>query len=370
MPAPIDEAGQPRDGACILMFAFDIGQGIDLERARQAVGRGSEPQRFRHAIHAPSYFQFQPAPLRLAQSGTLRMPDRPALEATVDLLLYDFGAVSVSYTLRWRGSWSEWIDLGCTLGEQPAWAADARTRVEELARAIGPCIHKFGMPDVVEDYMLFEFDWAPQAAGLERILLEHGDSLARLLRAERSPLSQQEVSDALGTRVSFGPGDLALVDWNSSILFDDAPADVRAVLEFANVQLLELRFLDRQLDSSLDQAFESLGRRGWRRVWRPAAFEHDLDQVSRLQVDAAILFERVGNALKLLGDQYLARVYRQASQRFRLGEWNASILRKLDTLDGIYQKIQDRADARRMEFLEWIIIVLILVSTVLPFVLH
>ena len=369
MDAPSKDAEPTREGACILMFAFDIGQGIDLERARQAVGRGSEPQKFRHTIHAPSYFQFQPAPLRLAQSGTLRLAGKHALEATVDLLLYDFGAVSVSYTLRSRGTWSEWVELGCALAEQPEWAKDARVRVEELARTIGPSIHKFCLPDVVEDYMLFEFDWAPQAAGLEGILAQHGGSLAQLLRAERSPLSEQEIADALGTRVSFGPGDLALIDWNGAILFDDVPEDVRAVLEFANVQLLEMRFLDRQLDSSLDQAFEALGRREWSRLWKPSAFEHDLDQVSRLQVDAAILFERVSNALKLLGDQYLARVYRQASQRFRLHEWNASILRKLDTLDGIYQKIQDRADARRMEFLEWIIIVLILVSTLLPFLL-
>lgn len=359
--------GDARAGACILMFAFDIGQGIDLERAKAAVGPSSEPQTFRHTIHAPSYFQFRPAPLRLAQSGSLRVPGKFALDASIDLLLYDFGAVSVSYTLRSRGSWAEWIELGCTLQQQSAWAQDARARVQELARTIGPSIHKFGMPELVEDYMLFEFDWAPQDAGLERILAEHRGELAQLLRAERTPLSEQEIADALGTRVSFGPGDLALIDWNSAILFDDVPEDVRAVLEFANVQLLEMRFLDRQLDSSLDQAFEALGRRDWRRVWRPSAVEKDLDQVSRLQVEAAILFERVSNALKLLGDQYLARVYRQASQRFRLGEWNTSILRKLDTLDGIYQKIQDRADARRMEFLEWIIIVLFLISTLLPF---
>ena len=247
---------------------------------------------------------------------------------------------------------------------------DAKARVEELARTIGPSIYEYGLPDMLEDYMLFEFDWAPQQRGLERVLAEHGGELAQLLRAERSELSEQEFADALGTRVSFGPGDLALIDSNGAILFDDVPEDVRAVLEFANVQLLEMRFLDRQLDSSLDQALEALGRREWRRLWMPSAFDHDLAHISRLQVEAAILFERVSNALKLLGDQYLARVYQQASQRFRLSEWNAGILRKLDTLDGIYQKIQDRADTRRMEFLEWIIIVLILVSTVLPFVLE
>jgi len=63
-----------------------------------------------------------------------------------------------------------------------------------------------------------------------------------------------------------------------------------------------------------------------------------------------------------VGDQYLARVYRLASQRFHLEEWDASILRKLDTLNSIYGKMSDQAATRRLEMLEWIIIVLIAVS--------
>ena len=78
-----------------------------------------------------------------------------------------------------------------------------------------------------------------------------------------------------------------------------------------------------------------------------------------------MLFEQVTNALKLVGEQFLARVYRLASQHFRLAEWDASISRKLATLDSIYAKTADRAASRRMEVLEWIIIVLIALSIIL-----
>ena len=84
-------------------------------------------------------------------------------------------------------------------------------------------------------------------------------------------------------------------------------------------------------------------------------------------MDSAVLFEGVNNSLKLLGDQYLARLYRTAADRFHLAEWDTTILRKLETLDGIYSKISDIVTARRMELLEWIIIVLIAVSIALPF---
>jgi hypothetical protein len=84
-----------------------------------------------------------------------------------------------------------------------------------------------------------------------------------------------------------------------------------------------------------------------------------------LQLESAVLFEQVTNALKLVGEQFLARVYRVASQHFRLAEWDVSIGRKLATLDSIYAKTADRAARRRLEVLEWIIIVLIALSTIL-----
>lgn len=351
----------------MFLVAFDIGQSIDLEQARADLGRNGEPQIFRHKIHAPDHFQIRPPPLRLTQQEPARLAGR---EARVELLIYDFGAVSVAYTIRFEGALEPWIDLGASLSEDRDVLADARRRIEALVAAIHKSVAKYAVADPIEDYVLFEFERRPHEGGLDALVAAHASPLARLLRAERGELSEQEIADALSTQVAFSPADLALIDWNGAVLFDDEPADVRAVLEFANVQLLELRFLDAQLDRNLDAAFLALDRRSFASLWRPAAFGSDLDRVSRLQVDGAILFERVHNALKLLGDQYLARVYRHTSARFRLSEWNAGILRKLETLDGIYQKIQDRAEARRMEFLEWLIVILFVVSTVLPFLVR
>jgi uncharacterized Rmd1/YagE family protein len=62
-------------------------------------------------------------------------------------------------------------------------------------------------------------------------------------------------------------------------------------------------------------------------------------------------------------------VYRACSQRYRLSEWNTAILRKLDTIESIYQKAHDASTNLRMETLEWIIIVLIAVEIVLSVVM-
>ena len=91
-------------------------------------------------------------------------------------------------------------------------------------------------------------------------------------------------------------------------------------------------------------------------------------RLAALQMENAILFEGVNNALKLVGDEHLARLYAAAARRFHLEDWDRSILRKLRTVDDLSQKLAEEASARRMEVLEWIIIALIAVSMVLPFV--
>jgi hypothetical protein len=139
------------------------------------------------------------------------------------------------------------------------------------------------------------------------------------------------------------------------------------VLEFANVELLEMRYLDDQLDDALAESARIVGRRGWRPPF-VARLRKELRRLAEFQMDAALLFEEVNNALKLVGDEYLARVYRVASQRLHVADWDVSILRKLETLESVYQKLSDDQTQRRMELLEWIIIVLIAVSIVLPFI--
>jgi hypothetical protein len=229
------------------------------------------------------------------------------------------------------------------------------------AAADRPCIAEF-----VEDYVIHEIQSFGEPVDLRAFCSSHAHGLAQILRAERDDLSEDEVNDATSHRISFTPRDLAIIDWNAAILFDAEGDDVRAVLEFANVELLEMRYLDSRLDEALSRAYESLTRsyRRFTKALRPSA---ELDLVGRLQVDSAILFEGVNNALKLLGDQYLARVYRLVSQRFHLAEWDSSILRKIETLESIYEKMSDRLATLRMEVLEWIIIILIFIEIVLAF---
>jgi uncharacterized Rmd1/YagE family protein len=58
------------------------------------------------------------------------------------------------------------------------------------------------------------------------------------------------------------------------------------------------------------------------------------------------------------------------ASRFHLEEWEQSIQRKLDVTEGVYQVISDQTDTYRAEFLEIVVVVLILLEVVLALVRH
>jgi hypothetical protein len=250
-------------------------------------------------------------------------------EPRAGVAMFDFGAVSISFRIGLTGvGWADLQRLAVAVEDCRALELEARRRAEDLLGPLGPAVRRPRFADIVEDYVVFRaHEWA---------IGRPGAPAASITRDAAAP-------------------------------FDPDAGDILAVLEFANVELLEMRFLDDRLDGVLDRSYlaTSVDRRrlfGWRRT------AEERRRIATLQMENALLFEGINNAIKLVGDQYLSRVYRAATKRFHLAEWDASVLRKLDTLQNLYEKLADAQSTRRMEVLEWIIIVLIAVSIVLPFV--
>jgi hypothetical protein len=354
-------------GTCYSIFVYDIAFAIDLNQAERQI-RSATRETIRHKRRAPQYFEYTPAPLRVNQGfEPVRINETFSTDPQVELVVYDFGAVSVIYRISISGDSSRLLSLGEALYENQQLLTDSRLRVESVLKVIQSAASKVNISNFVEDYVIFQVDGFSDTVTTEELTTRYAAHIAQILRAETRELSTDEVQDAMSHRISFGKDDVTIVDWNAALVVDKEADDVLTVLEFANVELLEMRFLDQRLDDALGQAHERLSIRAskWFQFHsRPS----DLRVISQWQVDSAILFEGVNNVLKLLGDQYLARLYRLAAQRFHLTEWDASILRKLETLESIYQKISDQVVSRRMEVLEWIIIVLIAISIILPFV--
>ncbi len=68
----------------------------------------------------------------------------------------------------------------------------------------------------------------------------------------------------------------------------------------------------------------------------------------------------------MVGDFYLARIYRAAVRRFRVPTWQESVDRKESLVRQIYELLNGEVEHGRMFVLEFTIVVLILFEFLLP----
>lgn len=354
-------------GHAYALFAFDIGFQIDLDLAESLVDQATRLEVVRSRRPAPVWFDYSPAPLRLVLEGEpIKVGDRET-ESGVELLIYDFGAALLTYKLPLIESIDGLVKMSHDLYEHSDLERDARNRAQWIMTTIGSAIERPAVAESFEDYSIFAIKEWDASFSPAQLLEQHRNLIARAIEAEHAQLSDEQTLRSTHGVISYTPQDLAVIGWNASVLFDSEPEDIIAVLQHANVELLELRVLDKELDAILDHADETLSMLVQTKVWPGFASNGMLRRFASVQTDAAVMFEGVNNAIKLLGNQYLARVYRVSAERLDLPSWHASVERKLEVTESLYQKMSDATSTRRLETLEWVIIVLIALSMILPF---
>ena len=351
-------------GECRAFFAFEAAFAIDLARAAErfpASAREALPQSRR----VPADADFSQKPLRIVVERAPLAIGAWRTETAVEVTLYDFGAVSVSFRVPIVGSPAQLRALAAALWNNQALAAAARACVEETLATLGDAATRPEMRGAPEDYIVFVVDPASTGGVAPSVAAFGADNLAALLRLEDQPLSAEEIADATASPLAYGEHDLVLVDWAAAFVVDAQPAATLAVLELANVQLVELKHLDSELDRGLDQVWAMANDRSLFSRFRLRA---NLRKLAELELEGAALFDGVTNALKLFGDASLARVQRAAGRRFRIEDWEKSIARKLETLGSVSTRLESRQSQYRSEVLEWIIIALIAFEIVRTFV--
>ena len=342
-------------GRCHALFAFDVAREIDVELAERRLASPALAKTFQHKQRVALGRGRLQGPYRVTRTADAESVGRWRTTPEVEIALYPFGALCVTWSIPFDGPLEDLIELSAALYANEVLASSSRDLCARVLEPLGDAAHKAGIADVVEDYVLFHVESPKEAV---EAASRDPHTVARILRAEPAPLAAQEIENALHHEVAYRSDEVCQVDWLAAFMVGEELQDELRVLEYSIVELLELRWLDAQLGRAIDVSYEELSkRRGLIAGLGPRSKE--LERIARMQADSAALHEGFDNVLKLYGDDYLARLYRAASERFHFTEWDVSIRRKVETLDSTYQKLSDQAGRRRSELLEWIIIALI-----------
>lgn len=349
--------------------ALDWGEEVDLERAAQLVP--TEPGALPRRRRTPASIAYRPAPLRCRLAPT-RLAIEPDVqgEAEVEAMVFDFGATNIVFRLPFELELEQLPRLAAALAE-PQWlVSQARAAAQPLFVALQAAIQDPTWSELYEEYYVFQLEPNSLTASAAELLRAPPRWLTAMLRLDDGTLADEEVVETMRCRISYRPDDLVIIDSSAAVVIDTDCDETLHAIEFANLQLLEYRLIDVKVGDALTRAQRLIRSttRWWLPFWR--AHARPLRVLNEMRVDAVGTFERAGGALQLVGDQYLARVYRLLAERFRLTEWAENVRRALDVTEGVHEILSSQSAATRLELLELTVVVLILIEILLASLAH
>jgi hypothetical protein len=290
-------------------------------------------------------------PIRVERDG------RP-FEFSVVARVYDIGAISYCFIYENQAADpAELEKIAFQFAGQEGLSEFYVQYLKTLGEIIRPHIKGFSInPDFYEDYTIYVTDRRDDSF----------DPVA-LLIGEKTNVSAQMREEIIRNSLSYTTDDLAILSWDSALLCSpDSPTDIIDLIEFANVQVLELRYYDRELTREMEKMYDDIEHADRLSAFRRGRQYHAI-MVKLMETSAEIseIIEKVDNLIKVTEDVYYARVYATALKVLRSSQWSESVSRKIEVIQENYSMLSDEVRIQHSNFLEWVIIILIALEFVL-----
>ena len=316
------------------------------------------PLKLRH--FTPAYLNFSVPPVEMDAEPWWLSDEK--LEVQTQFKFYSLGTVTIRFAINFEvDDDTSLFNRAQSIINNEAFAVRTETAAREVCALVSQELGIAARPTYTEDYnILWISGKAELARGKWKVLA------AQFLRNEFLPLSATEQEEAWKHHFSYTEDDVTVVDWDRAVTISPEPEDdVWDVLEYANLQLVELRYYEDELDKRLAEVYNLARQRfAFLNFFRTPRL---LRRTLRLFLDFSSVEEKINGFLRLTGDEFLSRVYLAAGKRLNINNQQQQLKEKLNDTRELYQTLADEFGAFRGEFLEIIVIILIVLEILMYF---
>ena len=360
-----------KKGKIIIYRVFDVSAEIDLSLVESKAKEGAKRLRLSRYPYMKA-LEFTNPPVSFELSGFSRDLFGRNTGISVIAKAYDFGALSLAFyvPVPEGTSFFDIETVAKALDTDESIDKKALEYIKQLINNFGEAIKSPGInEEYVEDYMIFLIQELEQKLEIPEFLGRYDPS--RLLLYETREISPQTREETLKHRFSYYPDDLVIVHLDNAFVIEPSgSSDILDILEFANAQLLELRYYDHVLDKQLSWIYGELSKRKTVSVFRVREYDNLAKKITVFLMELTEVTEKVDNALKVTEDVYYARIYRTAMVLFRSRDWELSIKEKLQVVTNTYKMIYDEISTKRGHILEIGILLLIAIEIVIILIIE
>ena len=351
---------QIRKGSILIYRVFDVAEEVDLSHVEALIKSETLRTRLKFTRSPRQVVIMRNAPVILSLGEHEISFEQIKHKGEVHAKIWDYGVISILYQIPIveGTSWEQLIELATKIDQDKMIDQSAMTQAKELTTLIQPALRDPHFWKEFEDYVIFFLEEVTGIVKSEE-LLDKVD-LPKLLIAETvNNLSKRARSSILENGIfQYTDTDLTVINWNSAIVVEPSGnREVPEVLEFALTQMLEMRYYDELIDTRLGTLYDSI--EASRGKFFTNQFTHLSKEASTRYIEFSEFIERVDNSFKVVGDFYLAKIFRAAGEKFRMHEWETNISRKINLFSNLSELLQGEVNVNRSLWLEIIVVVLI-----------
>ena len=337
---------------------YDIGKEVDIKSLERALKESVTISRARFVQVKPRAIIIKHAPLLLRLDPMAVEQDGKTYTFRVDARVYDIGAISICLIYEaFEGTPEELEETAlCFAGQRGLDTAFTTTIARLLAVLKSAVGERTVDEEFYEDYAIYITPSLDDSLDPTRILL--GDTTA---------FSAETRNETLKNALSYSESDRAILTRDSAILVNtEPPSDLIELIEYANVQLLELRFYDGELTRQMEKMYDDIEMADHLYFfYRIRQYRAIMMGLMQTQAEISEITEKVNNLIKVTEDVYYGRIYAMCLKAMSCQQWSDSVGRKIEVIRQTYAMLSDEVNIQHSNYLEWVVIILIALEVML-----
>lgn len=331
---------------------YDVEREINLDFLEQALARNYFTARASFLRVSPKSIMMESPPLLISMHPVTIEREGRLYELNAVVKVYDIGAISLCFVYHDTEIPSSALEEIASLLAEPEQLSDLFSAyLKNLSEILPPYIASQSIdPDFYEDYTIYVTD-----------VIDPSIDSAVLLNGEQVLLSSHMREEIEKNTLSYTCDDRVILSWDSALICNpEFPTDLIELIEFANVQVLELRYYDRLLTNQMTRMYDVIEQADRSSSFRRARQYHAImAHLMEIFADISEITDKINNLIKVTEDIYYARVYAMVLKVLRVSQWSDSVDRKIDVIYKNYSMLSDEVRIQHSNFLEWIVIILI-----------
>lgn len=357
-------------GSILIYRVFDVAEEINLPRVEELLStpaRGAVRSRLKFTLTPRQTIIMRNAPVTLGLGESELMFQNETVKAEVSAKIWDYGVISIMFQIpiAQGTKWDQLVNISAQLEQDTLIDEAARFRTQELVNAVNPALRDVHSWHEFEDYNIFFFEAIDGIKDCNE-LFDKVDVASLVVAENTVNLAERAKKSILESTSQYSTSDLCVIDWNSAVVIEPSgKKEVPEAIEFALTHLMEMRYYDALIDQKLALLYDAI------EASRGKFFNNRFSSLSReasaRYIEFSEFIERVDNSFKVVGDFYLARIFRVAGEEFRIPEWEGNIMRKMGLLANLSELLQGEINVNRSLWLEITIVVLIMFELITTF---